>query len=157
MRRSLSGWADSGRAVGAALLAVWREELQALRRDFARSGRQLRGVVVLGVVAAALCFWTVGLGLWSAVEGLATQWPRWAAVLTVFGAGLVLTLGLAWWASRRARRIEPPFETVRRHGREHLDWWQESVLPDLAGPLAGRRPRSRRDRHEEADDDSELG
>jgi Putative Actinobacterial Holin-X, holin superfamily III len=152
MRRSLSGWAESGRAVGEALVAVWRAELDALRRDFADSGRELRRAAVLAAAAAAVCFWTIGLGLWAAVEGLATRWPRWAAVSAVFAAGVLVALLLGWVASRRARRLEPPLETVRRHGREHLDWWQDSVLPDLA-PLAGRRARA----ITKDDDESESG
>jgi hypothetical protein len=149
MRRSLSGWAESGRAVGGALLEVWRAELDALRSDFARTRRELRGILIAAALGAALCFWTVGLGLWALVEGLATRWPRWAAVTSVFAAGVVVTLLIAWLAARKARRLEPPLETVRRRGREHVEWWQESVLPDLAPPM--------RSRPEREDDEAEPG
>lgn len=148
MRRSISGWAKAGRAVGDALLAVWRAELESLRRDLASSGRQLWRALLLGAAAAAACFWTVALGLWAAVEGLATLWPRWAAVLAVFGLGLASTVVLGWLAARRARRVEPPLETVRRHGREHLEWWQDSVLPDLAPPAGRRRAGQDDDDHQ---------
>ena len=131
IRRRVAGWAESGRAVGGALVEVWRAELAALRRDLESSGRQFWIVLVLGGVAAGLLFWTLGLGLWLAVEALALRLERWQAVGVVFGVGALVTVALFWVAGRRLRRIEPPLATIDRHRREHVDWWRQTVLPEL--------------------------
>ena len=137
MRRLVSGWTESARAVGGALLEVWRAEADALGRDFKRSGRELRGVLVLSAVAAGVGFWTVGLGLWAGVEALSEHLPRWGAVAAVLGAGLLATLLLLLIARRRLRRVEPPLRLVKRHGREHVEWWRETFEGDGDGTGTG--------------------
>ncbi|MDH3403215.1 MAG: phage holin family protein [Acidobacteriota bacterium] len=137
MRRLVAGWTESARAVGAALLTVWRAEVEALRQDFARSGRELRAGVVLAAVAAGIGFWTIGLGLWAGVEALALRLPRWAAAVAVFGVGVLATAVLVLLAGRRLRSIETPLRLVKRRGREHVEWWQEAVM---ARPAADASP-----------------
>lgn len=139
MHRLVSGWADSVRGVGSALLDVWQAEIAALRQDLTRSGRALRGGLILAALAAAVGFWSVGLGLWLAVEGLTLWLPRWQAALAVFAAGVLLTLILGWIARRTLGRIEAPLRSVKRRSREHVEWWQETVLPDLAPGARGDR------------------
>jgi uncharacterized membrane protein len=85
----------------------------------------------------AVGFWTVGLGLWVAVEALASRLPRWQAAAVVFGAGLVLTCILGWIARRSFGRIEAPLDLVKRRSREHVEWWEETVLPDLVPGASG--------------------
>ncbi|MCZ6726349.1 MAG: phage holin family protein [Acidobacteria bacterium] len=131
MRRLVLGWADLARSVGSALLEVWQAEIGALRQDLSRSGRALRGGLILALAAAVVGFWSVGLGLWLVVEVLTLRLPRWQAALVVLAAGLVLAFILGWIARRSFERIEAPLHLVKRRSREHLEWWQETVLPEL--------------------------
>lgn len=131
MNRLLSRWAETARSVGDALLQVLAAEAGELQHDLARSGRVLRGGLVLLGVAAGLAFWTIGLGVWVAVELLALRLPTYGAALVVFAAGLVACAVLVWLGRRRLQRLESPLDLVQRHGREHVEWWQQTVLPGL--------------------------
>ncbi len=126
-----SAWADRARTVGSALLEVWRAELWSLRDDLALSGRRLRGGLILIGLAAGLVFWCLGLAVWVGVELLALRLERWQAGLVVLGVGSLVTAILAFVAIHRLRRIENPMEAVKRHGRDHAEWLQQSVVPGL--------------------------
>ena len=136
MRRLVAGWADAARSVGSALLDVWQAEASALGQDFARSGRELRGGLILVAVAVTVGFWTVGVGLWAVIEILTLRLSGWQAALIVFAAGALATTLAGWLARRRLKRIEAPLEAVKRRGQEHVEWWQQTVLPGLG---AGKR------------------
>ena len=127
----LSRWRETARSIGAALLEVLAAEAGELGRDLAQSGRALRGGLILFGLAAGLAFWTIGLGLWVAVELLTLSLPAYGAALVVFGAGLLSCLILVWLGRRRLRRAEMPIQVVKRRGREHADWWRQNVLPGL--------------------------
>jgi hypothetical protein len=144
MRRFISGWAESASAVGGALLRVWKAEVEALKRDLSRSGTELRAGVVLLALAGGIAFWTIGLGLWAVVEALAGYLPRWGAAAVVCGAGLLATAALFLLGRRRLRRVESPLRLVKRHGREHAQWWQMTMMPESGrdGPGAGSSERS---------------
>lgn len=148
MRKLVAGWADSARGVGVALLDVWRAEVETLRGELRSSGKDLGRGLVLLAVAGVFGFWTVGVGLWTAVEALSLELPRWMAGLAVFGAGLLLTLIVVWLAKRRLARVEQPLRLVRRRGREHAEWWRENVMPQAADERGEESPS----RDEQADD-----
>lgn len=159
MRRLVSGWAESASAVGGALLRVWKAEAEALKRDLTRSGNELRGAVVLLALAAGVAFWTIGLGLWTAVETLAAYLPRWGAAAAVCGAGLVIAVTLLLLGRRRLRKVESPLGLVRRRGREHAEWWQDTMAS--RSPKGARKTaaaeRSERRPAGPSDRDDDLG
>lgn len=136
----LSRWIEAARSIGAALLQVLAAEAEELQRDLARSGRALRGGLILFGLAAGLAFWTIGLGLWVAVELLTLRLPAYGAALIVFGAGVLSCLVFVWLGKRRLRRAEMPIQAVKRRGREHAEWWRQTVLPGLGleAPVEGR-------------------
>jgi Putative Actinobacterial Holin-X, holin superfamily III len=136
MRGTVTRWVEVARSVGLALLEVLAAEAAELKRDLRRSGRELRGGLVLLALAAGVGFWTIGLGLWVAVELLSSRMSVLGATLVIFGLGLLGTLSLVWLGRRRLRRVETPVHALKRRSREHMDWWRESVVPGLAGDFA---------------------
>jgi len=131
MRALLTRWAETARSVGAALLEVLAAEAGELQSDLQKSGRELRGALVLLGLAAGVAFWTIGLGIWLAVELLTLRFPAYGAALIVFAVGVSLCLLLFWLGKRRLRRLETPLDAVRRRTQSHAEWWQQTVLPEM--------------------------
>ena len=127
----LARWITAARSIWVALLEVLTAEAAELQSDLARSGRELRGGLILVGLAAAVAFWSVGLAIWLAVELLTLKYPTWAAALIVFAVGVLAVGVLAWLARRRFRRIETPLDVIQRRGQSHVEWWQQTVLPGL--------------------------
>ena len=144
MRRD---WSEAFRDLGGAVLALLQAELEALERELARSGRSAAIAVGLFGAAAAVGFWTVGLGLYFLVQLVAVWLPLWAASLIVTALFAAVAGGLAWAGMRKLRELENPMATARRRLDDHLDWWQDRVLEPGAvrrvgadrrgGPLPG--------------------
>lgn len=151
----LSRWSEAARSIGAALLQVLAAEAEELQRDLVRSGRALRGGLILFALAAGLAFWTIGLGLWVAVELLTLRFPAYGAALVVFGAGVLSCLVFVWLGKRRLRSAEMPIQAVKRRGQEHAEWWRQTVLPGfgLEAPATGRA-RGRGADSDQQDDES---
>jgi hypothetical protein len=137
MRRAATRWVEAARSVGSALLDVLAAEAAEFKADLARSGRELRGGLVLLALAAGVGFWTIALGLWAAIELLSSKLSLLGAILVIFGLGLVVTVALLWLARWRLGRVETPVHAFKRRGREHADWWRDSVVPGLTGEVAG--------------------
>jgi hypothetical protein len=137
MRRAATRWLEAARSVGRALLDVLAAEAAELKADLGRSGRELRLGVILVVLAAGVGFWTIALGLWVAVELLRLKLSLLAATVVIFCLALVVTLALLWLAKWRLGRVETPLHAFKRRGREHADWWRNSVVPGLVGEVAG--------------------
>jgi hypothetical protein len=125
--------------VGEAFLALLRAEVEALLRDFGRSGRALARVVLLAALAGAVAFWSLGLAIQLGVEVAALWLPRWGAVAVVLGVFLLAAGILVRVALSRLRAIEKPGDTVRRRLDDHRSWWsrriegEESVAEDEEG------------------------
>jgi len=136
MRRAATRWVEAARSVGGALLDVLAAEAEELKADLARSGRELRVGLVLLALAAGVGFWTIALGLWAAVELLSSKLSVLGATLIMFALGLVVTVALLWLARWRLGRVETPVHAFKRRGREHADWWRNSVVPGLTGEVA---------------------
>jgi hypothetical protein len=130
MRRAAQQWRELFSGLGEALAELLAAELEALRRDFARSGRGLLGALVYLATALAMAFWLVAL-LVAFVVALAAVWlPAWAAVLVAFALLSLGTAALLWAGYRRMKRLQGPVEIVEHRWRDHLDWWHERVLEE---------------------------
>jgi hypothetical protein len=121
-------WRDLISGLGEALLDLLAAELEALKRDFARSGRGL--LVVLGLFGAALvvAFWLVAAAVGFVIALLSLWLPVWGATLSTVGLLLVVTAilaGVGWW---RLRRLDGPSRIFERRWREHREWWRERIL-----------------------------
>ncbi len=123
-----SGWGDLLRSLGGAFGDVLRSELDALGEDLSGSARRLAVICGLFLLALFGVFWAVGLLAYLSVEVLSFWLPRWAAALGVFLLVVLVALGLVAVARMRLRELEKPADTVRRHVREHVDWWETRVL-----------------------------
>ncbi len=123
-------WLTHVISLGRALLELLRAEVDALGDDLRQTARQLRGGVVLLLVAAFFGFWTVGALCYAAIELLSLWLPRWGAVLACLGAFAVLTLIFVLLGRARLRRLESPARTVTRRIESHRTWLREEVLPD---------------------------
>ena len=118
------------RDLGRAGLDLVASEIDALLADLGASGRGLLKALLFFAVATAVAFWAVGVLIYVLVQVAALWLPLWAAAGVVF----LLLLFLAWLLYRIGRRVlarlETPVATVRRHVRDHVDWWQDEILPD---------------------------
>jgi hypothetical protein len=128
------GWIDLFRTLGGSLLEVFWAELDALKEDLARSGRQLARAVALLAAAFFVLFWTLGAVVFTAGAVLAIWLQPWAAALIVTGVFLAAAALLAWLGMRRLSRIENPLDSVRERLDDHLDWWQHNLLAER-GPV----------------------
>jgi hypothetical protein len=126
----MAGWIELFRSLGESLLEVLRAELAALQEDFTRSGRNLG--VALGLLggAAVVAFWIVGLLIFLLVSLLAVWLPLWAGALIVLALFVLIAALLVWRGLAHLRRVENPVENVRRRVDDHIDWWQNSLLPE---------------------------
>jgi hypothetical protein len=140
MRQS---WSETFRALGAAVLALFKAEIEALERELARSGKNLALGLGLFAAAAALAFWTLGVATYFVIQLLAVWLPLWAASLVVTLLLAAVTGGLVFAGVKKLERFENPLTTARRRLDDHIDWWQS----DLLDPAPQRRvPRGRGER-----------
>jgi hypothetical protein len=132
MRQS---WSETFRALGAAVLALFKAEIEALERELARSGKNLALGLGLFAAAAALAFWTLGVATYFVIQLLAVWLPLWAASLVVTLLLTAVTGGLVFAGVKKLERFENPLTTARRRLDDHIDWWQN----DLLDPAPQRR------------------
>lgn len=132
MRQS---WSETFRALGAAVLALFKAEIEALERELARSGKTLALGLGLFAAAAALAFWTLGVATYFVIQLLAVWLPLWAASLVVTLLLAAVTGGLVFAGVKKLERFENPLTTARRRLDDHIDWWQN----DLLDPAPQRR------------------
>lgn len=132
MRQS---WSETFRALGAAVLALFKAEIEALERELARSGKNLALGLGFFAAAAALAFWTLGVATYFVIQLLAVWLPLWAASLIVTALFAAVTGGLVFAGMKKLERFENPLTTARQRLDDHIDWWQS----DLLSPAPPRR------------------
>jgi hypothetical protein len=59
--------------------------------------------------------------------------PAWAASLVVLVVLAILAMALLAGAKASFQRIEAPKAMIRRHVQEHMDWWEDEILPASRG------------------------
>ena len=121
-------WSETFRALGAAVLALFKAEIEALERELARSGKSLALGLGLFAAAAALGFWTLGVATYFVIQLLAVWLPLWAASLVVTLLFAAVTGGLVFAGIKKLERLENPLSTARRRLDDHIDWWQNDLL-----------------------------
>lgn len=126
-------WSETFRALGAAVLALFKAEIEALERELARSGKGLALGLGLFAAAGALAFWTLGVATYFVIQLLAVWLPLWAASLVVTLLFAAVTGGLVFAGIKKLERFENPLTTARRRLDDHIDWWQNDLL-DPAPP-----------------------
>ena len=135
MGKRISSWLELFQSLREAFVEVMRAEVLSLRRDFELSKRQLARVAGLAVLTVFVLFWAVGVVVLLLIQ-VGTLWlPAWAAALLVLIVLLLVALGLAASARSTLRKIEEPKAMIRRHVQDHMDWWEDQILPPT-GPGA---------------------
>jgi hypothetical protein len=141
MPRPPRHWRELFGGLGEAFFELLGAEIEALRRDFARSGRGLFAVLGYFAAALALAFWLLALVLAFLVALLAIWLPVWAATLSTLIALLAVTGALVGVGYRRLKRLEGPGRIVERRWQDHVEWWHERVLSEPAEGAAREEER----------------
>ncbi len=123
-------WRRKVTDLGRAGLDLVVSEIDAVLSDFGASGRGLLKASLFFGAATAAAFWAVGVFTYFLVQVLALWLPLWGAAGVVVLLLLVVAILLSWIGKRVVRGLESPTATVRRHVRDHVDWWQDEILPD---------------------------
>lgn len=123
-------WIELFRALGAALLEVYRAEAAELKDDVRKSSIHLAWALGLLVGAGMVGFWTLATGIYFLIQLLALWLPLWGAAGVVLTLLVLTVLILVWLGYRRFRRWENPAETIRRRARSHRQWLEDHLLPD---------------------------
>lgn len=135
----LRPWIDLFRDLGAALFALFRAELAALKAELAKNGRTLVIALALFAAAALAGFWLVALIFYTLIRVAELWLPPWGAALAVTGAVLLAIAILALVGLAYLRRFDNPSASFQRRWQDHSDWWSHQLLA-AAGeePAAGR-------------------
>ena len=141
MGKRISSWIELLQSLKEAFIGVLRAEIGALQLDFETSTRRLIKALGLATGAIFVIFWSIGLLVLLLIQVAGLWLPLWAATLVVLAMLLILSMALVTAARGNLRRIEAPKAMVRRHVQEHMDWWEDEVLPgsDAAGKKAVSR------------------
>ena len=123
-------WRRKVTDLGRAGLDLVVSEIDAVVTDFGASGRGLLKASIFFGAATAAAFWAIGVFTYFLVQVLALWLPLWGAAVVVVCLLLGVAVLLVWLGKRVLREMESPVATVRRHVRDHVDWWQDEILPD---------------------------
>lgn len=122
-------WIEKFRAVGRALLEVYRAEMAELSAEMAETGRHFAWAAGFLLAAAMVAFWTVAALGYFLIQVLALWLPLWGAAGVVVLLLVLIIALLAFLGYRRLGRCENPTETVRRRLDDHRAWMEGSLLP----------------------------
>jgi uncharacterized membrane protein YqjE len=131
--RRISGWIELLQSLRDAFIGVMQAEVRVLRLDLDLSKRHLVRALGLAALAIFVGFWAIGVLILLFIQVAAIWLPVWAASLVVLTVLSILGLALLLAARGNLRKTEAPGALLRRHVQEHLDWWEDEILP--AGKL----------------------
>ena len=129
MGKRISSWIELFQSLREAFIGVMQAEVRALRVDFDLSRQHLVRALGLAALAIFVSFWAIGVLVLLLIQVAAIWLPAWAASLVVLAALSVLGLALLVAARGNLGRIEAPRALIRRHVQEHMDWWEDEILP----------------------------
>lgn len=129
MGKRISSWIELLQSLREAFIGVVAAEVRALRLDFDLSRRHLFRALGFAALAIFIVFWAIGVFILLLIQVAAIWLPVWAASLVVLA--VLSSLGLALLAAARSnlRRTEAPGVMLRRHVQDHMDWWEDEILP----------------------------
>ena len=140
MGKRIDSWIELFQSLRDAFIAVMEAEVQSLRLDFELTKRHIVQAIGFAALAFFVGFWVIGVLVLLLVQVASIWLPDWAASLVVLAFLSVCGVGLVAAARGRLRRIEAPKAMIRRHVQEHMDWWEDEVLPASDGAVS--RPSS---------------
>lgn len=125
----IGSWVEMFRALGQALIEVFKAELAEMSEELGVSAKHLGWALAFFGAAAFLTFWMLPAFMFLAGLVLAIWLPAWAAALIVVVFFLLVMAILGFLGYRRIRKLENPVETVRQRYDEHKEWWNDRLLP----------------------------
>jgi uncharacterized membrane protein YqjE len=135
--RRIESWIELLQSLREAFIGVMQAEVRSLRVDFELSKRHLGRALGLSAVAIFVVFWVIGVMVLLLIQVAGIWLPAWAASLVVLVFLAILAMGLFAGAKSNFERIEAPKAMIRRHVQEHMDWWEDEILPASRGEVDG--------------------
>lgn len=133
MGKRIDSWIELLQSLREAFIGVVQAEARSLRIDFELSKRHLGRAVGLAAVAIFVVFWVIGVVVLLLIQVAGIWLPAWAASLVVLVLLAILAMALLAGAKASFQRIEAPKAMIRRHVQEHMDWWEDEILPASRG------------------------
>ena len=137
MGRRIESWIELLQSLREAFIGVMQAEVRSLRVDFELSKRHLGRALGLSAVAIFVVFWVIGVMVLLLIQVAGIWLPAWAASLVVLVFLAILAMALFAGAKSNFQRIEAPKAMIRRHVQEHMDWWEDEILPASRGEVDG--------------------
>jgi hypothetical protein len=131
--KRINSWIELFQSLRDAFIGVMEAEVQSLRLDFELTKRHIGQAVGFAALAVFVCFWVIGVLVLLLIQVASIWLPDWVASLLVLAFLCICGMGLVAAARRRLRRIEAPKAMLTRHVQEHMDWWEDEVLPASEG------------------------
>lgn len=125
----IGSWLEMFRALGQALVEVFKAELAEVSEELGISAKHLGWALGFFAAAAFLGFWMLPALMLTVGLVLDIWLPAWAAALIVVAFFVLVMAVLGFLGYCRIRKVENPAETVRRRYEEHREWWDEHLLP----------------------------
>ena len=123
-------WSEVLRGLSASIVEVVKAELEVLKIDLARAGRNGAIAAAAVVLILFLGLYTVGVALYALIKAFeawgAAPWaaPLWTLLVMVV---VIAILGaVAWWCFKKSEYLGAG--AAKRRLDEHLAWWQEKML-----------------------------
>lgn len=126
----IRNWTDMVRKTGQAYLDLLRAELDKLVADLGVSAKKLGIGLALLIAAGMILFWWIAVLAFFLIEVVAIWLPTWASAGIVLLILLLVTATLAFLGVRRLKSIENPVDTVAGRWDDHLDWWENRLMPE---------------------------
>lgn len=139
----IGSWVEMFRALGQALVEVFKAELAETSEELGVSAKHLGWALAFFGAVAFLAFWMLPAFMFLAGLVLAIWLPAWAAALIVVVFFLLVMAILGFLGYRRIRKLENPVETVRQRYGEHKEWWNDRLLPKEGTARGELEDRSR--------------
>ena len=137
MGRRIESWIELLQSLREAFIGVMQAEVRSLRVDFELSKRHLGRALGLSAVAIFVVFWVIGVMVLLLIQVAGIWLSAWAASLVVLVFLAILAMALFAGAKSNFERIEAPKAMIRRHVQEHMDWWEDEILPASRGEVDG--------------------
>lgn len=125
----IGSWLEMFRALGQALVEVFKAELAELSEELGVSAKHLGLALGFFGAVAFLAFWMLPAVMLTLGLAFAEVMEPWAASLLVVVLFLLFMAILGLLGYRQLKKFENPVETVRQRYEEHREWWDQRLLP----------------------------
>lgn len=136
----IRSWSDMVRNTGQSFLDLLRAELDQVVRELGVSAKRLGIGAALLIAAGMILFWWIAVLAFFLIEIMAIWVPTWASAGIVLLILLLFIATLAFLGIRRLKSLDNPVDTVGRRWDDHLDWWENRLLPEEEATVVAHDP-----------------